>query len=295
MPLGLFAVLAAVFGGGVVWAAAGTDWPTHHYDNRRSAVSPMQLADKLYLQWTHQSAHAPMPAWPEPLREFHRQPFDYAYQMVSAGGLLLYGSSADHKLYALDVRSGRVHWTFFTAAPIRFSPAIYGGKVYLASDDGFLYCLGLDKGDLVWKRRVGPEDDLVVGNDRMISRWPLRSGVLVNRGVVYVTAGMWNVDGVYITALDAMSGEIVWQNDTANHIYMVATHGEEGIVNVPPQGYLLENEGALIVPTGRGPPAGFDLATGKFLWYQVEFGKPHHAGSSYAFVNDGMVFTLDSM
>ena len=39
-----------------------TDWPTHHYDNRRSAVSPMQLPDELHLQWTHQSPHAPMPA-----------------------------------------------------------------------------------------------------------------------------------------------------------------------------------------------------------------------------------------
>jgi outer membrane protein assembly factor BamB len=286
-------VLVAALSGEIACAAPGTDWPTHHYDNRRSAVSPMQLADELHLQWTHQSPHAPMPAWPEPLREFHRQPFDYAYQMVSAGGLLLYGSSADHKLYALDVESGKVRWTFFTEGPIRFSPAIYDGRVYLASDDGFLYCLRLDTGYLVWKCRVGPEDDLVVGNDRVISRWPLRSGAMVNRGIVYVTAGMWNVDGVYIMALDAKTGEIVWQNDTANHIYLVATHGEEGIVNVPPQGYLLENEGTLVVPTGRGPPAGFDLATGKFLWYQVEFGKPHHAGSSYAFVNGGMVFTLD--
>ncbi len=273
--------------------AAGTDWPTHHYDNQRSAVSPMQLPDKLYLQWTHESPHEPMPAWPEPFREFNRMPFDYAYQMVSADGLVLYGSSADGKLYALDTGSGDIRWTFFTEGPVRFSPAIFEGKVYLASDDGFLYCLGLSGGKLIWKRRVGPEDDVVVGNDRMIGRWPLRSGALVKDGVVYVTAGMWNTDGVYISAFDAETGDEVWQNDTANYIYTIATHGEEGIVNVPPQGYLLENDGSLVVPTGRGEPAGFDLETGRFLWYEVEFGKPHQAGSSWAFVHDGIVFTLD--
>jgi len=253
----------------------------------------MELADKLNLQWVHRSAHSPMGAWPEPLREFHRQPFDYAYQMVSASGLLLYGSSADCKLYALDAGSSKVKWTFFTGGPVRFSPVISDSKVYAGSDDGFVYCLELDEGKLLWKRRIGPRDDLVVGNERMISRWPLRSGVLVKDGIVYVTAGMWNVDGVYIVALDAETGRIIWQNDSANYIYLVATHGEEGIVNVPPQGYLLENEGTLIVPTGRGQPAGFDLATGKLLWYQVEWGKPHHAGGSWAFVNDGIVLTMD--
>ena len=75
------------------------------------------------------------------MREFHRMPFDFAYQMVSAEGLVLYGSSADHKLYALDIDDGAVRWTFATEAPVRFSPAIWEGKTYLASDDGHLYCL----------------------------------------------------------------------------------------------------------------------------------------------------------
>jgi len=268
-------------------------WLTQRCDNRRSGVTAMQLPDNLHLQWVHQSGHKPMPAWPVPLREFHRMPFDYSYQMVSAGGILLYGSSADCKLYALEVSSGKVLWEFYTGGPIRFSPSIYNGSVYLAGDDGFVYCLGLESGELLWNRRIGPRDDCVIGNDRVISRWPLRSGVMVKDGVVYVTAGMWNIDGVYITALDSATGKIVWQNDVANYIYTIGTHGEEGIVNVPPQGYLLADKGALILPTGRGPPAGFDIKTGKLLWYTVEFGKPHHAGSSWAFVNDGMVFTLD--
>ena len=237
-------------------AAVGADWLTHRYDNRRSAVTTMELADKLNLQWIHVSAHTPMGAWPEPLREFHRQPFDYAYQMVSAAGLVLYGSSADCKIYALDAGLGKVKWAFFTGAPVRFSPVISESKVYAGSDDGFVYCLSLDEGELLWKRRIGPRDDLVIGNERMIGRWPLRSGVLVKSGILYATGGMWNVDGVYIVAMDARTGKIIWQNDSANYIYLVATHGEEGIVNVPPQGYLLESEGSLIVPTGRGQPAG---------------------------------------
>lgn len=51
----------------------------------------------------------------------------------------------------------------------------------------------------VWRRRVP-------GNGRIISVWPIRTGVLVDGGVAYCCAGLFLQEGVYMCALDAKTG-----------------------------------------------------------------------------------------
>ena len=53
-----------------------------------------------------------------------------------------------------------------------FQPVIKGRKCYVASDDGVAYCLDAATGKLVWEFRTAPESRQMVGNGRMISRWP---------------------------------------------------------------------------------------------------------------------------
>ena len=81
---------------------AGADWTTYRHDTARSGVTSEQLDTRLHLQWTYQPRHAPSPAWPEPGKEMHRMAFDYAYQVAIADGLVFFGSSSDHKVYALQ-------------------------------------------------------------------------------------------------------------------------------------------------------------------------------------------------
>ena len=121
--------------------AVEADWPMYRYDAARSGASPEQLKTPLHLQWVYVPKHAPQPAWPEPGRELHRIAFDYAYQVAIADGSVYFGSSADHKVYALDLSTGQERWHFFTDAPVRFAPAVEGERVFVASDDGWLYCL----------------------------------------------------------------------------------------------------------------------------------------------------------
>ncbi len=102
--------------------AVEADWPTYRYDGARSGVSPEQLKTPLHLQWVYVPNHGPQPAWPEPGRELHRIAFDYAYQVAIANGSVYFGSSADHKVYALDLSTGEERWQFFTNAPVRFAP-----------------------------------------------------------------------------------------------------------------------------------------------------------------------------
>ncbi|KKL11907.1 hypothetical protein LCGC14_2541080, partial [marine sediment metagenome] len=72
-----------------------------------------------------------------------------------------------------------------------------------------LYALSTDDGRLLWKRRGGPDDRSVLGNGRIISKWPARGGPVVVDQVVYFAAGIWPSEGIYLHALDAADGDPV--------------------------------------------------------------------------------------
>ena len=247
---------------------AAADWPTYCHDLARSGVTDETLSARLHPQWVYKAPHAPIPAWPEPGRELNRLAFDYAYEITAAGGLVYYGSSADHKVYAIELESGLPRWSFFTEGPVRFAPTIEAGRVFACSDDGWLYCLSAEDGTLLWRFRGGPKDERMLGNGQMISRWPLRSGVAVEGETLYFSAGMWPNEGVYVYALDAENGEVLWKNETSGTDYRAQPHPPAvAVTGVAPQGCLLGHEGQIFVPTGRNVPAAFDRLTGKLLYY----------------------------
>lgn len=252
------------------------DWPMYQADESRSGTSRDTIELPLARQWSYAARQQPRPAWPDPVKERHRLDFDYAPQLVVADGTVYFGSSADDTLVALDAHTGRHRWVFTTGGPIRFAPAFDNGRVYVASDDGFLYCLHAASGELVWKFHAADVDDQILGNGRLISRRPLRSGVLVDRGAVYVTAGMWPSDGVLIYALDASTGKVHWCNDTSDTRYLAQPHAKAySLTGVSPQGYLLATDELLLVPTGRGVPAAFDRATGRLRYFKPADSKTH--------------------
>ena len=272
------------------------DWPTHRHDLARSGVTREPLYEKLHVQWRHTSAHRPRPAWDEPGRELNRLAFDYAHNVTVADGLVYFGSSADHKVYAIDLNTGRQRWAFFTGGPVRFAPTIADGRVLVGSDDGWLYCLGAVDGTLHWRFRPGPRSEMVLGNEQMISRWPLRTGVGVHGDTVYVTAGMWPSEGVHVCALRGETGEVIWHNDTSGTSYVKQPHpGSYAITGVAPQGYLLAHEGQLFVPTGRSVPAAYDSRSGKLAYYR---GAPtswsNRWGGSWNMLADGKLFSWRS-
>jgi len=246
---------------------ASADWPTYRANAARSGYTQEQLPEELSLLWTHQSPHAPTPAWPTR----NRQQFDRAYQPVIAGGLLYYGSSADCKVYALDVVTGAIRWTFYTDSPVRFAPAVWQDRLLVSSDDGHLYCLAAADGRLLWKLRGGPKAEMIMGNDRMISRWPARGGPVVVDDLVYFGAGIWPTEGIFIYAIDPATGRVLWCNDSSGSIEMDQPHptarAKSGIAS---QGYMAVCGDLLFVPTGRAVPAVFDRTEGELRYFHLQ-------------------------
>ena len=239
-------------------AIKAEDWPTFMHDKHRSGVTDEQLQLPLKESWVYKAFHQPQPAWPEPAKQdfWHKQfnlrstvAYDRAFHVVGSGDTIYFASSADDKIYALDSTSGNERWTFFTEGPVRFAPCISDGKVYAASDDGYVYCLSANDGSLIWRHQGTDGDRMIPGNGRMISMWPIRTGLLVENGILYFAAGLFPNQGTFLSALNAEDGSVKWEQK----------------VTISPQGYMLASDERLYVPTGRTNPFIFALADGESL------------------------------
>ena len=110
-----------------------------------------------------------------------------------------------------------------------------------------------------------------MGNGRMISRWPARGGPVVFDDVAYYAARIWPSDGVYVHALNAATGEVLWSNEDSGGILMPQPHpGAEAYSGVSPQGYLLATDKRLFVPNGRSVPAAFQRDDGSLEYFQMQ-------------------------
>ncbi len=268
-------LLGVLFSPGVVGAS---DWPTYRADIARSGVTSECLPRAISLQWAYRPALAPKPAWPEPAEELPRMHSDNAYHVAIAQGLVFFGSSVTDRVFAVDAVGGDVRWSFAVEGPVRFAPTVAAGRVYFGSDDGHAYCLDAATGTLIWKRRAGPSDEKVLGNGRMISLWPVRTSVLVDNGLVHFAAGVFPYEGLYVYALRAEDGSVVWVNDT-----MGDRSHELEFGGLCPHGYLVASATTLYVPSGRAMPAAFDRATGRFLFFTSPGAK---RGGTWALLDD---------
>ncbi len=273
---------------------AGTvraDWPTFRHDPQRSGYTAEALPAQLTLRWSYRATQPPQPAWPRS----ERMKFDRAFQPVAAAGVVCFGSSGDDQIHALDTATGNERWTFHTDAPVRFAPVLASGRCYAVSDDGQAYCLDAGTGQLLWQHRGAPNQEMVLGNGPMISRWPARGGLVLVDGSVYYSAGIWPSDGIYLYALDATSGQEQWMNDTTGGLYMAQPHGGANAHSgISPQGYLAAAGDHLLVPNGRAVPAAIDRLAGKFEYFHLQ-ANGHRGGSrnlmaDQFFVNDDVVY-----
>ncbi len=176
-----------------------------------------------------------------------------------------------------DVPIGEVVWRFKADAPIRSSPAVVDGRVYIGTGDSNVVALDAETGELLWEHEVtGPVDSSVaVAGDLVFAslrdarvlaldrgtgevRWefrasgPIHGSPAVIRGELYIGS-----DDFGIYSLDAITGEKRWMYRTGGRVASSAAANEDVVAVTSEDKYLY----VLDRDTGR-PRMDFQLTTG---------------------------------
>jgi outer membrane protein assembly factor BamB len=107
------------------------------------------------------------------------------------------------KIVAIDQYTGEIFWKWVEEGILFSSPAIYQGKVYFYSFDGFFRCLSLLNGELLWQIQISEPQNLELGGSRI---WSSPSAA---DNKVYIGS----IEGVFY-CIDADTGEVFWMYET---------------------------------------------------------------------------------
>jgi len=237
------------------------DWPTYRHDNRRSAVSAEIFdLDALEEQWVYEAPYPPQPAWPGPAKwdSYARiiglsamRNYDPVFQVIAVGDAAYFGSSVEDAVVCLDARTGALRWSYTVDGPVRIAPTYCDGRLYFGADDGRVYCLNAADGAVLWQYSPVPDARLIPNNGKLISMWPVRTGVLVDAAKAYFGAALLPWRKAYFCAVDVQTGA-----PEGDGLYVVEMNG------VTMEGALLASPTKLYVPQGRSAPMVLDRADG---------------------------------
>ena len=173
---------------------------------------------------------------------------------------VVYVSSYDNYVYALDGATGAMLWTFKTGNDVYASPIVADGVVYVGSEDQKLYALNSSTGTQIWSRNF-------------VNGYHTSTAAVLD-GVIYFGGG----DG-YVYALNASDGSTFWSFRTNSNMFSCpAVAG--GVVYV----------GSM--DTSAGNMYAIDAATGAKLWI-FPTGNSNLVWSSPAVVNGVVYFGSD--
>lgn len=262
--------------------AQAAEWPTYQSDNHRSGVAREVLPVPLAQVWDYDHGAWPDPAWEGPakwdaystrtnLKSMRN--FDPVFYVTVAEGRVYFGSSVTDAAHCLDAATGEELWAYYTDGAVRFPPTCDQGKVYFGSDDGHVYCVTADTGDLVWRYDAADGARNIPVNGKLMSIEPVRTGVLVDDGVAYFGASLLPWRPSYLCALNTADGAVKYRQE------------HKGIVL---QGSLLLSKDNLYALQGRSAPIVFSRATGE------KRGVVGGAGGIFAIITDEDTFISGS-
>ena len=197
----------------------------------------------------------------------------------------LYFGSWDHKVHAVDARTGRRRWTFTGDEEINTSAAYSKGTIFIASDAGTLYALDARTGRKKWSAKASSEffyatptvayGRVFIGNTdgtmyaygarsgRLLWAKPLGSYIYAAAGVAKKRVFTGTYDG-FVYSLNAGTGDVVWRKPAP-----AAVHGSPTIMNG--LAYFSTcatcgSEASRTVKSGPDSTVAYSTRTGRVRW-----------------------------
>jgi polyvinyl alcohol dehydrogenase (cytochrome) len=180
-------------------------------------------------------------------------------------------TAAAARLTAADVPRLKLKWAFGIPHGMtnNAQPTVVSGRVFMATDNGYIYSLDAKSGCVYWSFQNGS----IVRNSPMVGAVSGQGGT---RWAVFFGDGH-----AYVWALDAQTGRQLWKVRVDDHVVARITGSVkyyDGRVYVPVSGSEEFNSGNKDYPccTSRGAVVALDASTGKQIWktYNVDEPKP---------------------
>lgn len=200
----------------------------------------------------------------------------------------VYVGSDDGYLYALNLDTGELRWRYRVGAPIASSPAVALGRVFVGCDDGAVYCFEAEADKRLGEDRVGRQ------------LWRYRTGGAVAGSPLVTMSGLvviGSADGS-LYALDAKSARPVWTYETAGPIVASPVKSEAPLTVVSPDDSKAVKRDVIYCASEDGSLYAFAERSGELLW-RVSTGAPITSTPSVSArkvlvaSRDGRVLTLD--
>lgn len=188
-------------------------WPMYRRDVFRSNFQPIAAKGRNpRLLWSRVVAQIPAAPLTD---EWDDNPFTPGWLTppVCAEDRVLVAVPDQHLIQSLDANSGLPQWSFIAGGRVDGPPTISAGRALFGCHDGYLYCLRVTDGALVWRLRAAPQEQLHPAYGQMESLWPVVGSPLVENGIAYVAAGRHPASdgGVKVLAVSVTDGSLVWE------------------------------------------------------------------------------------
>jgi len=155
---------------------------------------------------------------------------------------VVYVGSTDGKVYAIDAARGTVRWRYDAGSAVSATPALAGGMVVVAAWDGSVHGIARTTGKRVWRVGTGANARLAWGYESG-DNWT--SSATIAGGTIFVGSGD---GGLY--ALDLATGHTRWRATTRGRIRSSAAVTADQV----------------IVGSFDGSVYSFDRASGRERW-----------------------------
>ena len=221
--------------------------------------------------------------------------FETEYQVASSVAVVngrVYTGADDGNIYCLNAATGAKIWETYAggvtknllgagtylniAPPVRSSPMVFGGRVYVAALDGNLYCLNTNNGAQIWKFETeGP----ILATPTIVDNkiyFPSCTGGYP----MYLTPPSPNGD---FYCLDANSGSVIWHKEIPYVLNRTMFHGNH--IHASPT----VAEGMVFVSNGFYYNYALNASTGETIWTHTQRFNPA-VGS----IQDGGVIQMNA-
>ncbi|TMR92040.1 PQQ-binding-like beta-propeller repeat protein [Nonomuraea basaltis] len=222
---------------------------------------------------------------------------------------VVYATSGDGTVSALDAATGAMRWSFQTGDAIQFDHAVVDGTVYAANTSGRLVALDAATGRMRWSRRINVVGDLVVVTGRVYAwtrnpAWAMNAELVALNGASGKRLWTFRPDGDILNPDPVPAGGVVHAGSDHGMVYALdAASGAQKrrfrVGGEKDHTYLVRAGGVVYAASPDGEIHAREAASGKVRWRSridgvVDFRPVVADGAVYLGGKDGTTYALDA-